>query len=132
MSKRAGATSTNDKSESGSGTKRQRADWSPSQSDEDSEFSYTFTDQETLGLSANDMLKIAGRVVRDTCAEGQNGNVVQAIKHHDPHGDNAHNFLKSTTNYFLAHPLVGAAGGKKKRQRAHVHWSVTRNRMFGV
>jgi len=33
------------------------------------------------------------------------GNVVQAIKHHDPHGDNAHNFLKSTTNYCLAHPL---------------------------
>ena len=43
------------------------------------EFSYTFTDQETLGLSANDMLKVAGRQVKGMCAEGQHSNVAQAV-----------------------------------------------------
>ena len=54
MSKRVGTASTQDKSETGSGKKRRRADWSPLQPGE--EFSYTFTVQEFLRLSANDML----------------------------------------------------------------------------
>ena len=102
MSKRAGAASSNDKSETGSGKKRQRADWPPSQSGE--EFSYMFTGQETLGLSANDIIKVC------MCAEGQHGNVAQAIKHNHPHGDNAHNFFKSAAKYCLAHPLIATAG----------------------
>ena len=66
MSKRAGAASTQDKSETGSGKKCWRADWPPSQPGE--EFSNTFTGQETLRLSANDMLKVAGRVIK-LCGE---------------------------------------------------------------
>ena len=108
MSKRAGAASAKDKLEMGSGQKRQRADWPPSLPGE--EFSYTFTGQETLRLSANDMLKVAGRQVKGICAEGQHGNVAQAIKHNHPHGDNDHNFLKSADKYCLAHLLVAAAG----------------------
>ena len=68
MSKRAGAASTKDKSETGSGQKRQRADWPPSPPGE--KFSYTFTGQETLGLSANKMLKVAGRPVKGMCEKG--------------------------------------------------------------
>ena len=86
----------------GSGQKRQRADWPPSLPGE--EFSYTFTGQETLRLSANDIIKVC------MCAEGQHGNVAQAIKHNHPHGDNAHNFLKSAAKYCLAHPLIATAG----------------------
>jgi len=56
------------------------------------------------------MLKVAGRQVKGICAEGQHGNVAQAIKHNHPHGDNDHNFLKSADKYCLAHLLVAAAG----------------------
>ena len=56
------------------------------------------------------MLKVAGRVVKGMCAEGQHSNVAQAIKHNCPHGDNKNNFLKSAAKYCMAHPLVAAAG----------------------
>jgi len=92
MSKRAGAASTKDKSETGSGKKRQRADSPPSQPGE--KFSYTFEGQVTLRVSINDMLKVANRVVKGMCAEGQHGNVAQAIKHNYPLGDNVHKQLE--------------------------------------
>jgi len=62
MSKRgppAGAPSTKRKSETCSENKRPRAEWPPSQIGE--EFSNTFTGQESLGLSADDMLQVAGQ-----------------------------------------------------------------------
>jgi len=68
------------------------------------------TGQETLGISANDMVKVAGRVVKGMCAEGQHSNVAQAIKHNYPHGDNKNKFLKSAAKYCMARPLVAAAG----------------------
>ena len=75
--------------ETGIGKKRQQADWPPSQPGEEFSHCDTFTGPETQGLSADDMLKVAGRVVKGMCAEGQHGNVAQAIKHNHPHGDNA-------------------------------------------
>jgi len=72
MSKRrqpAGAPSPKSKSETGNEKKRPRGEWTPSQIGE--EFSYTFTSQESLGLSADDMLQVAGREVKGICAKGQ-------------------------------------------------------------
>jgi len=114
MSKRrppAGAPSTKDKSETGSEKKRQRAEWPPSEPGE--EFSYTFTGQESLGLSADDMLLIAGTEVKGICAKGQYGNVAKAIKNHHPHGVNEHNFHVSAVKYCVAHPLITAGGMQK-------------------
>jgi len=66
MSKRAGTASTHNKLETGSRKKRQRADWSPAQPGE--KFCYTYTGQQTLRLSVNDLLKVAGRVFK-VCGE---------------------------------------------------------------
>jgi len=56
------------------------------------------------------MLKVAGRVVKGMCAEGQQGNIAQVINHNHPHSDNKNNFLKGKVKYCMAHPLVEAAG----------------------
>jgi len=111
MSKRrptAGAPSTKSKSETGSEKKRPRAERAPSQIGE--EFSYTFTGQESLGLSVDDMLQVAGREVKGICAKGQYGNVAQAIKNNHRHGVNEHNFFVSAVKYCVAHPLITTGG----------------------
>ena len=64
MSKRrppAGAPSTKNRLETGSEKKRQLSEWPPSEPDE--ECSYTWTGQESLGFSADDMLQVVGREV---------------------------------------------------------------------
>ena len=111
MSKRrppAGAPSTKSKSEAVSEKKRPRAELPPSQIGE--EFSYTFTGQESLGVSADDMLQVAGTEVRGICVKGQYGNVAQAIKNNHPHGVNEHNLLVSAVKYCVPHPLIITGG----------------------
>jgi len=115
--------------ETGSEKKRERAEWPPSELGE--EFSHTFTGQESLGLSTDDMLLIAGS--KGICAKGQYGNVPQAIKKNHPlsHGVNEHNCLVNAVKYCVAHPLI-TAGGMQKFFSSGVYWTVIISRMFGV
>jgi len=114
MSKRAGAASTHSKSETGSGKKRQRANWTPSQPGKD--FCYKYTGQETLRLCANDMRKVAGRVVK-VC--GESWETLKIQQHIGAHIPQEH-WKQWPSKTRLRYPcglcgLQGALGGDPKK-----------------